>query len=370
MRRDDRDDDDRETLVTVRVDPTPVTGEPRTPPKQVGIKPSMRTLQSAGKSLTPGKYPALSASAPRPKLPSQRSLGASNSGGRSISQSPSRSRRGSAAFPKWWCVHDRVRRDVVAIIDAAHAQRVLFLAILTALFLTDVAAFVSAPDSADLPIGVVMCACLLVIAAEFVANTLCRDGYAWSFFFWMDLAGTLAIVADVAWLSDGWLPDGSFMGMGATLRAARAAKYGSRAGKDLAAAIQFARTFRTLSLVRHTNSSSKDGKTAAGGKNGGKEEKGGEKGSDPMSSSRMARELRDAVSKNVAVIVILTVFAAPLLAWNDSDTIPAAYHDSITAVANVTVGDERFTDSGEFLFSFVWAIRLTACFVYSRERLL
>jgi hypothetical protein len=66
----------------------------------------------------------------------------------------------------------------------------------------------------------------------------------------------------------------------------------------------------------------------------------------------MARELRDAVSKNVAVIVILTVFAAPLLAWNDSDTIPAAYHDSITAVANVTVGDERFTDSGEFLFYF------------------
>ena len=176
MRRDDRDDDDRETLVTVRVDPTPVTGEPRTPPKQVDIKPSMRTLQSAGKSLTPGKYPALSAAAPRPKLPSHRSLGASSSGGRSISQSPSRSRRGSAAFPKWWCVHDRVRRDVVAIIDAAHAQHVLFLAILTALFLTDVAAFVSAPDSADLPIGVVMCACLFVIAAEFVANTLCRDG--------------------------------------------------------------------------------------------------------------------------------------------------------------------------------------------------
>jgi len=56
------------------------------------------------------------------------------------------------------------------------------------------------------------------------------------------------------------------------------------------------------------------------------------------------------------VIVILTVFAAPLLAWNDSDTIPAAYHDSITAVANVTVGDERFTDSGEFLFIFVWAM--------------
>jgi hypothetical protein len=82
----------------------------------------------------------------------------------------------------------------------------------------------------------------------------------------MDLAGTLAIVADVAWLSDGWLPDGSFMGMGATLRAARAAKYGSRAGKDLAAAIQFARTFRTLSLVRHTNSSSKGWKDRDGWK--------------------------------------------------------------------------------------------------------
>ena len=58
MRRDDRDDDAEETLVTVRVDPQPA-GEPRTPPRQVGVGTQMRLLQSAGKSLTPGKYPAL-----------------------------------------------------------------------------------------------------------------------------------------------------------------------------------------------------------------------------------------------------------------------------------------------------------------------
>ncbi len=338
MRRDDRDDAE-ETLVTVRVDPQPA-GEPRTPPRQVGVGTQMRLLQSAGKSLTPGKYPALVSASPRPKLLSQRSLGASSVGGRSIAHSPGRSRRGSArAFPRWWCVSDRVRRDVIAVIDAAPSQRLLFLAIFTALFLTDVAACVSAPDAADVPIAVVMCACLLVITLEFVANTTCRDNYARSFFFWMDLAGTAAIVADVAWLSGGWLDGTSTVGMGATLRAARAAKYGSRAGKDLAAMIQCVRTFRTFRLFRpHAENAERRYSK-------GKKER-DERGGDAMSSSRMARDLRDAVSKNVAVIVILTVFAAPLLAWNDSDTIPAAYHDSITAVADVVgVGDDRITES-------------------------
>lgn len=338
MRRDDRDDAE-ETLVTVRVDPQPA-GEPRTPPRQVGVGTQMRLLQSAGKSLTPGKYPALVSASPRPRLLSQRSLGASSVGGRSIAHSPGRSRRGSArAFPQWWCVSDRVRRDVIAVIDAAPSQRLLFLAIFTALFLTDVAACVSAPDAADVPIAVVMCACLLVITLEFLADTTCRDNYAWSFFFWMDLAGTAAIVADVAWLSGGWLDGTSTVGMGATLRAARAAKYGSRAGKDLAAMIQCVRTFRMFRLFRpHAENAERRYSK-------GKKER-DERGGDAMSSSRMARDLRDAVSKNVAVIVILTVFAAPLLAWNDSDTIPAAYHDSITAVADVVgVGDSRITES-------------------------
>ena len=79
MRRDDRDDAE-ETLVTVRVDPQPA-GEPRTPPRQMGVGTQMRLLQSAGKSLTPGKYPALGSASPRPKLLSQRSLGASSGGG-------------------------------------------------------------------------------------------------------------------------------------------------------------------------------------------------------------------------------------------------------------------------------------------------
>ena len=183
-----------------------------------------------------------------------------------------------------------------------------------------------------------MCACLVVITGV-LANTTCRDNYAWSFFFWMDLAGTVAIVADVAWLSGGWLDGTSTVGMGATLRAARAAKYGSRAGKDLAAMIQCVRTFRTFRLFRpHAENAERRYSK-------GKKER-DERGGDAMSSSRMARDLRDAVSKNVAVIVILTVFAAPLLAWNDSDTIPAAYHDSITAVADVVgVGDDRITES-------------------------
>ena len=40
------------------------------------------------------------------------------------------------------------------------------------------------------------------------------------------------------------------------------------------------------------------------------------------------------MSKSVAVVVLLTILAAPLLLWDDSDTIPAAYHSSLAAVSS------------------------------------
>ena len=139
----------------------------------------------------------------------------------------------------------------------------------------------------------------------------------------MDLAGTTAIVADVAaWLSGGWLDGTSTVGMGATLQSQGRTKYGSRAGRP--GGDDSVRTY-----VQDVPAVRPHAENAERRYSKGKKER-DERGSDAIILSRMARDLRDAVSKNVAVIVILTVFAASLLAWNDSDThtrgVPRFHH--------------------------------------------
>jgi hypothetical protein len=68
----------------------------------------------------------------------------------------------------------------------------------------------------------------VLFGSEFVLNCLARDDYTLSFFFWMDLIGTLSIVADISWMAqDLGLADADEN----TLKASRAARVGGKAGR-------------------------------------------------------------------------------------------------------------------------------------------
>ena len=238
----------------------------------------------------------------------------------------------------------RARRAVVDTIDTAPSQIFLFLILILALFLTDVVALVSAPDVVNEPVGWTMFAVLIVFAAEFFLNCACRDKYLLSFFFWMDLLGTFSIVADVPWLSEGWLPDGAEIGT--TLRVSRAAKIGARVTKDwarVARAVDALPVLRVFRLVR-ARTRDKDIDGASERASGLTRSLGIHRrrpGGANSSTSRIARNLTESMSKNIAVVVLLTILAAPMLLWNDSDTIPAAYHQSLRAVLDVEGRTER-----------------------------
>ena len=238
----------------------------------------------------------------------------------------------------------RVRRVVVDTIDTAPSQIFLFLVLLLALFLTDVVALVSAPDVVNEPVEWTMFAVLIVFAAEFFLNCACRDKYLLSFFFWMDLLGTFSIVADVPWLSEGWLPDGAEIGT--TLRVSRAAKIGARVTKDwarVARAVDALPVLRVFRLVcARTRDKDRDGAPeCASGLTRSLGFRRRRPGGANSSTSRIARNLNESMSKNIAVVVLLTILAAPMLLWNDSDTIPAAYHQSLRAVSDVEGRTER-----------------------------
>ena len=205
-------------------------------------------------------------------------------------------------------------------LDSAAPQTFLFLVLLVALFLTDAVAFVSAPDAVDAPVAWTMLGALIVFSAELALNCACRDGYPWSFYFFMDALGTFSLVADVPFLSEGWLPDGAEIGT--TLRVSRAAKFGARASKDGARLVRFVRSVAALRLLRPWTASLRNSRTRAAHARRGH-----------TSTGKIAADLDASMSKSVAVVVLLTILAAPLLLWDDSDTIPAAYHSSLAAAA-------------------------------------
>ena len=159
----------------------------------------------------------------------------------------------------------------------------------------------------------------------------------------MDLLGTFSIVADVPWLSEGWLPDGAEIGT--TLRVSRAAKIGARVTKDwarVARAVDALPVLRVFRLVR-ARTRDKDIDGASERASGLTRSLGIHRrrpGGANSSTSRIAN-LTESMSKNIAAVVLLTILAAPMLLWNDSDTIPAAYHQSLRAVLDVEGRTER-----------------------------
>ena len=226
----------------------------------------------------------------------------------------------------WWTADGKktrtyIRGRVTRFLDAAVPQTFLFLVLLVALFLTDAVAFVSAPDAVNTPVAWTMLGALVVFSAELALNCACRDGYPWSFYFFMDALGTFSLVADVPFLSEGWLPDGAEIGT--TLRVSRAAKFGARASKDGARLVRFVRSVATLRLLRPWTAFLRESRGARRASRRGQ-----------TSTGKIASDLDESMSKSVAVVVLLTILAAPLLLWDDSDTIPAAYHSSLAAVSS------------------------------------
>lgn len=221
--------------------------------------------------------------------------------------------------------YTQTRKRVVQVLDSAFVQLFLFGVLLVALFLTDAVAFMSAPDAVDKPVELTMLLTLIVFIIELIANCTCRENYLGSFYFYMDILGTFSIVADVPSLSSGWLPDGAEIGI--TLRVSRAAKIGARVSNDGARLVRF---FRSVKLMRPFGK----GKGALMNNN--------QVGTNRLGSTqKIAQNLDESMSKSVAVVVLLTILAAPLLLWDDSDTIPAAYHSSLTAVSS----DQSFSNS-------------------------
>ncbi|CAN0201413.1 unnamed protein product, partial [Ectocarpus fasciculatus] len=182
------------------------------------------------------------------------------------------------------------------------------------LFLPDAWVLGNAPSSSDPVLYIILIIIFVIFLLESTIMSIVNPDYFLSFFFWMDVIGTLSIILDIGWIADEFLPNDSNLSQkGSLLRAARAAKLGARYGR-LMRLLKFVKFFRFLPCFR---------------KNGEEEEP------EPTMSAvrRVSAELSEVLSRRVAALVMLLVIVVPFLNYESKDSSVQAWADVFTVVA-------------------------------------
>ena len=120
-------------------------------------------------------------------------------------------------------------KKVDKFLDHLAIQVLLGVALFVTLFLPDLWVVMNPQNDLDILLNVVLLFFLVVFTAEVLLTSYAREEYFKSLFFYMDIIGTISIIIDLTWVAAIFTTtDGVNPG---TLRAARVAKLGAKAGR-------------------------------------------------------------------------------------------------------------------------------------------
>ena len=114
----------------------------------------------------------------------------------------------SLANPRWVSF----RKKAFSHLNGGGPQLFLGVLLLLSLFLAESWVLGNAPDSQNDTLYSILMVIFVLFALETIALSLVQPKYFLSFFFWMDLVGTLSILLDVGWITAYFLPSGSLRG--------------------------------------------------------------------------------------------------------------------------------------------------------------
>ena len=170
----------------------------------------------------------------------------------------------------------------------------------------------NAPDSSNDALYAVLLAIFIIFVIEVAALCVVQDKYLWSFFFWMDVIGTLSIILDIGWIANEFLPSGALASQGSVIRATRAAKLGARYGRLL-------RLMRLMKLTRFLPCFNT----------------GDDDTFEPTMSAikKVSEELSSMLSLRTAALTMLLVIVVPFLSYQVTDYSPTAWATNFKVIA-------------------------------------
>ena len=206
--------------------------------------------------------------------------------------------------------HKRWQKRVFRFIMLPASQLFLVSLLFLSLFMADSFVAGNSPDVTNPRMWGVLLAVFIVFMIETFILSLVQDGYFLSFFFWMDLLGTLSIILDIGWIANTFLPAGQKTQGTSVLRAA---KLGARYGRLM-------RLLKLMRFVRFIPCL--------------KQPKVDEKTEQTMSAVRkVSSDLSTVLSQRVAAIIMVLVIVVPFLNYTVVDYSAGAWVDAIKSSA-------------------------------------
>jgi hypothetical protein len=202
----------------------------------------------------------------------------------------------------------------MAFYDHAATQLFLGVCLVVTLFLVDAWTLGNPHDSAD-PIKYgILTAILGIFSLEIILVSIANQAYFLSFFFWMDILGTLSIVLDVEWMSGGFLSnDQSISRRTGILRAARAAKLGARHARLL----RFLKMSKYLDMIPCLGNDSAPAVEPS-----------------TRAVAGVSKKLSEMLSNRVAALVMVLVVVIPFLSYQSTDSSLNAWGENLIIAAS------------------------------------
>jgi hypothetical protein len=133
---------------------------------------------------------------------------------------------------RWWNIKadKKWQKQIFKVMDDGKTQAFLGSLLMVSLFINESWVLGNASDDSNDALYSVLTFVFVCFCLESVVLTVVQPAYFLSFFFWMDLVGTISIILDIGWISGSFFQSGS-SNQASILRATRAAKLGARYGR-------------------------------------------------------------------------------------------------------------------------------------------
>lgn len=186
----------------------------------------------------------------------------------------------------------KISRRAFRFLDGGYYQAFSASLLFLSLFLSDSWTLGNAADSQNDALAGVLMFVFVVFAIEVISFSIVQKSYFLSFFFWMDLLGTVSILLDISFVAKAILQGNG--GKGGILRATRAAKLGARYGR-LMRILKLMRFIQYLPCFRQPDPDKAEAAVS--------------------SIRRVTNHLNNALSARVAFIVMTLVIVMPFLVY-------------------------------------------------------
>eukprot|EP00242_Pyramimonas_sp_CCMP2087_P013598 CAMPEP_0198198780 /NCGR_PEP_ID=MMETSP1445-20131203/2170_1 /TAXON_ID=36898 /ORGANISM="Pyramimonas sp., Strain CCMP2087" /LENGTH=1016 /DNA_ID=CAMNT_0043868419 /DNA_START=573 /DNA_END=3623 /DNA_ORIENTATION=+ len=207
--------------------------------------------------------------------------------------------------PRWW---EDFSKRLHLFLDSVPVQILLVACLMLAMFESDLATMLSANDQQRVIVDWSLIVIISIFTIDFFLNCYARPEYMGSFFFWMDLFGTVAILWEVELLDNKFTLDHH-----SALAASRAARVGSKVGRFARLMTGMKWCFGNLYCQKldgeHHERITRRGPSVIG------------------------QSLSETLSYQVTLLLLLTIIVLPVLTRESRNSAPDAYADLFQTVS-------------------------------------